>query len=345
MEQAFFGNRSPKGHLQDNFHHVQPNLGYNKMVSTKPLHSSLIFIVLAVLIFSGTACSAEPPVPDTPTPTPLLFITATLPPTQTPRPSATPEPPTATVPVTPAEGQTISQLNVRSAPSAESDLLGTIQIATKVQIVGKDPTGAWWMIVYPEGSTSTGWVTAQFVQATNTENVPVFNGQTQGTGNAQGTNNDPVAGAGPTSEPGSVTAAPPASGLTLATAYQDGDSAQAPAVSVTLSKTSVHSFNFSSDISSPEGDAEDWVQFKINGEQGQPATVSAVFNCSGSGSLSVELIQNNSHLQSWDNMTCGHPNQLILSLFVGAPYYLRMSPSQANNLQTYINYTLMVTLQ
>ena len=315
------------------------------MVSTKPLQHSLIFIVLAVFIFSSTACSAEPTVPDTPTPTPLIIITSTLPPTQTPRPSATPEPPTATVPVTPAEGQTISQLNVRSAPSADSDLLGTIQIATKVQIVGKDPTSAWWMIAYPESPTGTGWVTAQFVQATNTENVPVFNGQAQGTGNAQGTNNDPAAEAGPTAEPGSVTTQSPASALTLATAYQDGDSAQAPAVSITLSKASVRSFNYSSDISSPEGDPEDWVQFKINGEQGQPTTVSVVFNCTGSGALSVELIQNNSRLQGWDDMTCGHPNQLILGLYVGAPYYLRMSPSQANNLQKYINYTLMVSLQ
>ena len=249
------------------------------------------------------------------------------------------------MPVTPAEGQTISQLNVRSAPSAESDLLGTIQIATKVQIVGKDPTSAWWMIAYPESPTGTGWITAQFVQATNMENVPVFNAQAQGTGSASGTNNDPTAGAGPTVEPGSVTAPPPASGLTLATAYQDGDSAQAPAVSITLSKTSVRSFNYSSDISSPEGDPEDWAQFKITGEQGQPATVSVVFNCNGSGALKVELIQNNARLQGWDNMTCGHPNQLILNLFVGAPYSLHISPSQANNLQTYINYTLMVTLQ
>jgi uncharacterized protein YgiM (DUF1202 family) len=315
-------------------------------VLTKSMQRPLIFIILAVFIVSSAACSsAEPPVPDTPTPTPLLFITATLPPTQTPRPSATPEPPTATVPVQPVEGQTISQLNVRSAPSADSDLLGTIPIATKVQIVGKDPTGSWWMIAYPDSPTGKGWVTAQFVQASNTENVPVFNAQAQGAGGAPGTNNDPVAEAGPTVEPGSVTVPPPASGVTLATAYQDGDSAQAPAVSVTLSKTSVRSFNYSSDVSSPQGDSEDWAQFKINGEQGQPATVSVVFNCNGSGALSVELIQNNSHLQGWDNMTCGHPNQLILSLFVGAPYYLRISPSQANNLQTYINYTLMVTLQ
>ena len=309
------------------------------------MQRTLILVILAVFILSSTACSAEPPVPDTPTPTPLLFITATLPPTQTPRPSATPEPPTATVPVQPVEGQTISQLNVRSAPSAESDLLGTIQIATKVQIVGKDPTGSWWMIAYPDSPTGKGWVTAQFVQASNTENVAVFNAQAQSAESAPGTNNDPVAEAGPTAEPGSVTAPSPAPGLTLATAYQDGDSAEAPAVSITLSKTSVRSFNYSSDVSSPQGDSEDWVQFKISGEQGQPATVAVVFNCTGSGALSVELIQNNSHLQGWDNMTCGHPNQLILSLFVGAPYSLHISPSQANNLQTYINYTLMVTLQ
>jgi uncharacterized protein YgiM (DUF1202 family) len=247
------------------------------------------------------------------------------------------------VPVAPVEGQTTSQLNVRSAPSAESDLLGSLQIFTKVQIVGKDPAGAWWMIVYPESPTETGWVTAQFVQVTtNTENVPVFRDQ------AQATTVDVSAsetGAATTVEAGGAGDPPVASTLSLAAAFPDGDSAQAPAVSIALTKASVRSFNYNSDLSAPTGDPEDWVQFRLDGQAGQEATVSVILNCSGSGALSVELKQNNSVLQGWQEIACGHPSQLVLNLFVGAPYTLHLSLVQVNNIQKYINYTLSVALQ
>lgn len=308
---------------------------------------SITFTTLAVLALLTTACSAGATSVDTPTPT-LLIITATLPPTETPRPSATPEPPTATVAVEPVEGQATSQLNVRGAPSAEGDLLGMVQIFDKVQIVGKDPSGAWWMIVFPDSPTGTGWITAEFVQATDTENVPVLNEPTQmaedtpATVTVSETGAAPTAGAGSAPVPSPTSAAPT---LSLATAFEDGDSTQSPAVSIMLSKAMVRSFNYSSDVSFPQGDPEDWVQFTLDGQSGQQRTVSVVLDCSGSGALSVDLIQNNSVLQSWQDIPCGQPSQLILSLFAGAPYYLHLSPSQVNTTQKYINYTLIVTLQ
>jgi len=36
---------------------------------------------------------------------------------------------------------------------------------------------------------------------------------------------------------------------------------------------------------------------------------------------------------------------LVLSLFVGAPYTLHLSPMQTNDIQKYISYTVIVTLQ
>lgn len=286
--------------------------------------------------------------PDTPTPTAPVIITATLPPTQTPRPSATPVLPTPTVPVAPVEGQTTSQLNVRSAPSADSDLLGSVQIFSKVQIVGKDPTSTWWMIVYPESPTGTGWVTAQFVQAADTQNVPVFDRQSQSENGTPATVPASESGPGPTVGPGSASTASLPTNVpeqSLATAFEDGDSNLSPAVSIALSKTSVRSFNYNSDLSSPQGDPEDWVQFRLEGQAGQQINVSVVLNCSGSGALSVELTQNNSVLQSWQDITCNQPSQLLLTLFVGAPYTLHLSSVQVNNIQKYINYTLIVTLQ
>jgi len=249
------------------------------------------------------------------------------------------------VPFTPVEAQTTSQLNVRSAPSAEGELLGTVQIFDKVQIVGKDPTGGWWMILYPESPTGTGWITAQFVQATNTQDVPVFSGQAQLAGDDPATDTNSETEAGPTVEPGSVAVPSEEPTLTLATAYQDGDSTQSPAVSITLSKASVRSFNYSSDISSPAGDPEDWIQFTLDGQFGQQTNVSVILNCTGSSTMNIELIQNDSRLQSWDNIACGPPSQLLLSLFAGSPYYLRLLPSQTNNALNYINYSLLVSLQ
>lgn len=326
--------------------HLEPNLGYNKPVPHTRYHISVL-TTLVILALLGAACSAEATPVDTPTPT-LQIITATLPPTQTPRPSATPEPPTPSEPVDPVEGQSTSQLNVRSAPSAESDLLGTLQIFAKVQIVGKDPTGTWWLIVYPDSPTGTGWITAQFVQVTGTENVPVFNGSTQGEATPPATVVTSETETGPNVPPGSAPPLSPATPLatqSLAIAFEDGDSSQSPAVSIALSKASVRTFTYNSELSSPQGDLEDWVQFRLDGQADQQISVSVVLNCTGSGALSVELIQNSSVLQGWGDITCGHPNQLLLSLYVGAPYSLHLAPAQVNNIQKYINYTLSVTLQ
>ncbi len=194
------------------------------------------------------------------------------------------------------------------------------------------------MIIYPESPTGTGWVTAQFVQVADPSNVPVFGGS------ASGPANTPIVDAGPTVGAGGETVPSPAPTLNLATAYPDGDSPQSPAVSITLSKASMRSFNYSSDISSPEGDPEDWVQFTLDGQFGQQTTVAVIFNCSGSSALNVELIQNNAILQGWQEINCGQPSQLQLYLYAGSPYYLRLYPAQGNNPINYIAYTVTVQL-
>ena len=338
---------SQEGAFSNLFLTIDLEFRYNKPVPSNRLRPSGIAIFLAAFMLLNTACSPKATMPDTPTPTPLLFITATLPPTQTPVPSPTLAPPTATEVVTPAEGQTTAQLNVRSAPSAEGDLLGSLPIGTKIQIVGKNPAGTWWLIAYPDSPNGTGWVTAQYVQATNTENVPVISNsnQPQPSGDAPSPGAAPVAETSPSPGAGGAGDPPVAPTLSLASAFADGDSAQAPAVSIILSKASVRSFNYSSDVSAPDGDPEDWVQFTIDGQAGQGMTVSVRLDCTGSGALSVELIQNNSRLQGWQDITCGHSNQLILNLYVGAPYDLRISQTQANNIQKYISYTVIVTLE
>ena len=111
-----------------------------------------------------------------PTAVPTTLITATLPPAPTPRPSETPLPPPPPPTVAPVAGTTSTQLNVRAQPSTASEVLGIIAADQTVQIVGQDPGGNWWQILYEAGADGKGWVTAQYVQTAATPEVPVIGG-------------------------------------------------------------------------------------------------------------------------------------------------------------------------
>ena len=113
---------------------------------------------------------------DLPTATPPLVITATLPPSPTLRPSETPLPPPPTPTVAPFKGTTATQLNVRTEPSTTSEVLGIITANQAVQIVGQDPGGNWWQILYEPGEGGKGWVTAQYVETAVNPDVPVIGG-------------------------------------------------------------------------------------------------------------------------------------------------------------------------
>ncbi|GAB4427296.1 MAG: hypothetical protein Kow002_16380 [Anaerolineales bacterium] len=362
-----------------------------------------------MIIISGTACNTDVTVPGTPTPTDVLIITATLPPTQTPPPSLTPEPATATPEIPPVEGTTTSQLNVRAQPSTAAESLGLLPIFSKVQIIGKDAAKSWWMIQYPSGPNGVGWVTAQYVQVESEPDVPVTTGQAEknsahniGTGtivsqvnvrSGPGTDsetigtlnqNDVVLLTGKTSDSawlqfefpngpdergwissafvqadgveslpiiteagqivGTGTAPPVQASITptLLAAPNDGDSAQSPAITIQFGPSEVQSFNYSSDVSSPDGDAEDWLQFSVDAKTGQASTVSVILECSGNTPLAVELWQNGRSLQRWDSISCGRRSQLILSLFGGPPYSLRLLPGAGTNALNYVRYTVIV---
>jgi len=149
------------------------------------------------LILAGCA-PATPTI--TATPSPLPFSTATLMPTFTPRPSSTIAPPTVAATIEPVEGTVNTQVNVRSGPDKNQNTLGQLNYGVKVKVIGKDSSGKWWQIIYPENSTSTAWVTADYVQVENADKVPVV----------QPGNPAPAATeAPPPSAPGATAAPPP----------------------------------------------------------------------------------------------------------------------------------------
>ena len=245
------------------------------------------FSLLLILIFLNTACQAQvselATATSIPSSTPLAFITATLPATQTPPASPTLAIPPSATSSPPIEGQTTTQVNVRNAPSAGGEQIGIIEIFAKVEIVGRDSSSDWWMILYPESLTGKGWVSAEFLQVVDASGVPVIS--------IESINAPQVSTAVSSSNTGeAVSTSVPTQALAVAS--DDGDSEQNPAVNLTLSEISILYFEHSSDLSAPEGDAEDWVRFSLVGDAGAEKIVSVILDSAGSGKLSLALVQN-----------------------------------------------------
>lgn len=89
-------------------------------------------------------------------------------------PSGTPLPPPPQPTAAPVEGFSSTQLNVRSEPSTAGNVVGIIPASTRLEIIGRDPGGNWWQIIYPPGVDGKGWVTAQYVTTANQPEVPVI---------------------------------------------------------------------------------------------------------------------------------------------------------------------------
>lgn len=134
---------------------------------------------ILLIIFFLTACSvqATPEYKSTASSSALPFATATLHPTFTPRPTATVAPPTVAPTIAPIIAALSNQVNVRVEPDKNARSLGLLNYGAKVQVIGKDNNGAWWLIIYPENSNSTAWVNAAFVNinAADAEKIPVVN--------------------------------------------------------------------------------------------------------------------------------------------------------------------------
>jgi len=363
-------------------------------------------LVLAILTLLGAGCEVSFRREGGATPT-LYIITATLPPTFTPRPTSTPLPPTFPPTVAPVEGTTTTQVNVRSGPNTASPAVGILNIFTKVQIVGKDASGNWWQIIYLDGPEGRGWVTAEYIHTVGTPDVPVigasggeaaasstglviqkinvrsgpgtdydslgmlnpndvvtlsgkneaatwlqieFAAGAQGKGwitagyvQARGVENLPiVTESGAVIGTGTPTVIPPTPTPTLAAAPADGDTLESPAIRVTFSPSAARAFDYTSDVSSPEGDAEDWVQFTpYASTAGQTAMLYINLACLGNGALSVELWWNNQPLQGWGSLACGESGR-PLTLTGGQTYLFRLRAEESSGGLRYVNYTLTV---
>jgi hypothetical protein len=184
-------------------------------------------------------------------------------------------------------------------------------------LTGKDASGIWLQIQFKKGADGKGWVTAAYVQASGLESLPIV-GQT---GKVVGT--------------GTSTSIPLTISPTFVAAPQDNDSAQSPSVVVTFSPSSTRTLIYSSEVSTPIGDPEDWIQFT-------PFSIAAIASlaCIGNGKLSVELWQNGSRSQNWGSLDCGKSSQLNLS--PGQPYLMHLIAIPKDGELEFVHYTISI---
>ncbi len=81
-------------------------------------------------------------------------------------PQPAPQTPTGTV-------TGASVLNIRSGPGTNFPIIGAARQGDSGTLIGRSQDGRWWQVEAPALPGGSGWVSADFVTATNAENVPV----------------------------------------------------------------------------------------------------------------------------------------------------------------------------
>jgi uncharacterized protein YraI len=99
---------------------------------------------------------------DQPTETPV----ATSEPTATPTATATPQPGQPMVTAT-------TNLNIHSGPGTAYPVLGFLLAGQTAEVTGISADTGWWQIKFSGAADGYGWLSAQYVTAQNTSNVPV----------------------------------------------------------------------------------------------------------------------------------------------------------------------------
>jgi len=358
---------------------------------------NLLCIVLLCLLVNS--CSV--PVKEAAA-TPTTFIlTPTIHPTLTPAPTETPLPPPPQPTITPVEGTSSTQINVRSEPSTVGTVLGIIPPNTKVEIVAKDPAGNWWQILYPHAQAvdGKGWVTAQYVTTVGTPEVPVVGGDVVNPANgnmaivqqqinirsgpgtsfnslgtlnpqdvvsltgkdanggwlqiaftdgpngkgwvnaafvqAKGVENLPIiTEAGDVIGTGTPTGIPSTPSPTVVAAWADNDSMNDPGVSVTFESTGTRSFIYTGDISSPNGDSQDWINFIPDSQ-----TVLISLECHGANTVQTSMLVNGLTINN--DLKCGDQMKKI-PVNAGSSYFVHLQVTPSTSGLQYLNYTIII---
>lgn len=209
-------------------------------------------------------------------------------------------------------GLVLQKINVRNGPAASYASLGVLNPKDVVFITGRDSSGTWMQIEFSGSPDGHGWAALEFLQVDGVDALPVVAEAEQ-----------PIATA-VTSE------STPAAVVRLVPAAQDGDSLQAPLTAGVFSAAGIRNLQIQGNVSAPEGDLEDWIQFITTGQ-----TLSLRLSCS-SGTFILELWKD-SALERAFPQPCGE-KQLIITQS-NHTYALRLSEATGGELHI-TQYTL-----
>ena len=109
---------------------------------------------------------------------------------------------------------------------------------------------------------------------------------------------------------------------------------------VTFSGSGTRTFTYSGQVSAPEGDPEDWVEFTPYAFNAVDAQLVFSLACSGNGTLTVEMWQGGAPLSGWGALACGDVDKAI-NLPAGQAYELHLFPAPGAGLRL-VNYVLTV---
>lgn len=209
-------------------------------------------------------------------------------------------------------GLVIQKINVRSGPGTSFDALGELNPNDVVFISGKDESGKWLQIEFAGAADGKGWAALEFLKVEDTDSLPVI-GSTP-----------PTAQAAASAAPAQVT--------DPVTAMLDGDSMDAPLATFNFSSAGARTARISSDISSPNGDISDWVEFtSYNGR------IAIQIICS-EASLQVELWKDRGAVDTFP-LACSEKH--LLNLVADQTYLLQISEANAAGV-FYTNYILVM---
>jgi uncharacterized protein YraI len=208
------------------------------------------------------------------------------------------------------------QINIRSGPGTDFNALGTLNRQDVVRLTGKDANGAWLQIDYANGPEGKGWVNTAFVEAHGVENLSIITetGLILGTGT-------------PTGIPFTPTP-------TIVPAWEDQDSSVHPSATVVFEPTGTQTLMYNGDLSSPQGDSEDWIAFRSD-----DGSVFVSLVCQGSNSIEMQLLENESSVISYAK--CNAPLSQVL-VKPDSNYLVHLRAIRSDGPLQYTNYILTI---
>lgn len=167
-------------------------------------------------------------------------------------------------------GQTSQQVNVRSGPGTVYDSFGQISANQSLAILGRNETSTWLQIAFEDAPNGRGWVAALYVKiGDEIKDLPYLD-----------LSGNPIqADAGATGQALATTTALPA--------VPDSDSASQPLVRLLLDANRSRWQAFEDAVSAPAGDAVDFIEISVLGQNTVQAAVSLM--CYGSDKLIVSF--------------------------------------------------------